>query len=120
MSPSDAAWQQLISALHASGRKAALAITGGGSGAARSALGGRTRSRHRPTRWPNDAVGAAALCAVPRFFQPDARGTRIAGAGRRRAQAASLGIRNLRHKRRQAAVGGRDSETPARAIRLEV
>ena len=33
MSPSDAAWQQLISALHASGRKTALAITGGGSGA---------------------------------------------------------------------------------------
>jgi hypothetical protein len=33
MTPSDAAWQQLISALHASGRKAALAITGGGSGA---------------------------------------------------------------------------------------
>jgi nicotinamide mononucleotide (NMN) deamidase PncC len=33
MSPSDTAWQQLISALHASGRKAALAITGGGSGA---------------------------------------------------------------------------------------
>jgi Cytidylyltransferase-like len=30
---SDAAWQQLISALHTSGRKAALAITGGGSGA---------------------------------------------------------------------------------------
>jgi nicotinamide mononucleotide (NMN) deamidase PncC len=33
MSPSDAAWQQLISAVHGSGRKAALAITGGGSGA---------------------------------------------------------------------------------------
>jgi nicotinic acid mononucleotide adenylyltransferase len=33
MTPSDTAWQQLISALHASGRKAALAITGGGSGA---------------------------------------------------------------------------------------
>jgi len=33
MSPSDAAWRQLISAMHASGRKAALAITGGGSGA---------------------------------------------------------------------------------------
>ncbi len=33
MNPSDAAQQQLISALHASGRKAALAITGGGSGA---------------------------------------------------------------------------------------
>ena len=33
MSPSDAAWQELIRALHGSGRKAALAITGGGSGA---------------------------------------------------------------------------------------
>lgn len=33
MAPPDAAWQQLISSLHASGRKAALAITGGGSGA---------------------------------------------------------------------------------------
>src|SRR5713101_450345 len=33
MSPPDTAWQQLISALHGSGRKAALAITGGGSGA---------------------------------------------------------------------------------------
>jgi Cytidylyltransferase-like len=33
MSPSDAARQQLISQLHASGRKAGLAITGGGSGA---------------------------------------------------------------------------------------
>jgi hypothetical protein len=33
MTPPDAAWQQLISTVHASGRKAALAITGGGSGA---------------------------------------------------------------------------------------
>jgi Cytidylyltransferase-like len=33
MSLSDAAWRQLISAIHASGPKAALAITGGGSGA---------------------------------------------------------------------------------------
>jgi hypothetical protein len=33
MSPLDAVWRQLIPALHASGRKAALAITGGGSGA---------------------------------------------------------------------------------------
>jgi Cytidylyltransferase-like len=33
MSPSHTAWQQLIPALHASGRKAALAITGGGTGA---------------------------------------------------------------------------------------
>src|SRR5215831_6131780 len=29
----NAKWQELIAALHASGRKAALAITGGGSGA---------------------------------------------------------------------------------------
>ena len=33
MSPPDLAWPQLISALHGSGHKAALAITGGGSGA---------------------------------------------------------------------------------------
>src|SRR5215510_18457 len=33
MSPLDAQWQQLITTIHASGRKAALAITGGGSGA---------------------------------------------------------------------------------------
>jgi hypothetical protein len=33
MSSSDAAWQQLIATLHGSGRKAALTITGGGSGA---------------------------------------------------------------------------------------
>jgi cytidylyltransferase-like protein len=33
MSPSDLAWSQLIAALHGSGHKAALAITGGGSGA---------------------------------------------------------------------------------------
>src|SRR5690242_21904246 len=33
MNQPDAGWQQLISVLHASGRKAALAITGGGSGA---------------------------------------------------------------------------------------
>src|SRR5665213_3362263 len=33
MSPSDAAWRQLISTVQASGPKAALAITGGGSGA---------------------------------------------------------------------------------------
>ncbi len=33
MTPPDAAWQHLISATHASGPKAALAITGGGSGA---------------------------------------------------------------------------------------
>src|SRR3954467_4568722 len=39
MSPSDAAWQNLISTLHGSGRKAALAITGGGSGAVGELLG---------------------------------------------------------------------------------
>ena len=41
MTPPDAAWYQLIAALHASGRKAALAITGGGSGA----IGELLRSR---------------------------------------------------------------------------
>src|SRR6202023_1226218 len=51
-----------------------------GRGYDRSALGGRTRSRHRPARWPNDAVCAAAPCAVPRFFQPVARGACVAGA----------------------------------------
>ena len=86
----------------------------------RSAPGGRTRSRHRPARWPNDAVGAAAPRAVAGFLQPDARRACVAGAGRRRAQAAAAGVRNLRHQRRQAAAGGRDGETPARAIRLEV
>src|SRR5215467_6493309 len=58
----------------------------GGRGYDRSALGGRTRSRHRPARRPNNAVGAAALCAVPRFLQPDARGACISCAGRRRAE----------------------------------
>jgi len=33
MGPSEVAWRRLISALHGSGRKASLAITGGGSGA---------------------------------------------------------------------------------------
>jgi hypothetical protein len=33
MKPADATWRHLISATHASGRKASLAITGGGSGA---------------------------------------------------------------------------------------
>src|SRR4051812_47343200 len=33
MSQSDAAWREFIPALHGSGRKAVLAITGGGSGA---------------------------------------------------------------------------------------
>ena len=57
---------------------------------------------------------------VARFIQPAARRACVAGAGRRRAQAAALGIRNLCHQRRQAAAGGRDGETAARAIRLEV
>jgi Cytidylyltransferase-like len=33
MSPADATWQQLIATVHGAGRKVALAITGGGSGA---------------------------------------------------------------------------------------
>ena len=60
------------------------------------------------------------LVLLPGSFNPMHDGTCVAGAGRRRAQAAALGVRNLRHQRRQAAAGGRDGETPARAIRLEV
>src|ERR1044072_6794528 len=45
MSLSHAAWQHLIAALHASGRKAALAITGGGSGAIGELLRGPGGSR---------------------------------------------------------------------------
>ena len=39
MSLSDSAWRALISATHTSGRKAALAITGGGTGAVGEVLG---------------------------------------------------------------------------------
>ena len=63
MSPSsDAAWQQLISALHASGRKAALAITGGGSGAVSELLRVPGGSRLLiEAQIPYDALALAAF-----------------------------------------------------------
>jgi hypothetical protein len=63
--PSDAAWQQLISTLHASGRKAALAITGAAVGRSASCFVSRglwllieRRSLRR-----NGACGVSRLCA---------------------------------------------------------
>src|SRR5262249_39676218 len=64
--------------------------------------------------------GAAARSAVARVLQPNARRTCVAGAGRRRAETTAVGVRNLRHERRQATAGGRNGAIPARAIRLEV
>ena len=62
MSPSDAAWQQLIPALHASGRKAALAITGGGSGAVGELLRVPGASRLLiEAQIPYDALALAAF-----------------------------------------------------------
>ncbi len=65
MSPLDAAWQQLISALHASGRKAALAITGGGSGAVGELLRVPGGSRLLiEAQIPYDALALAAYLGV--------------------------------------------------------
>ena len=61
-----------------------------------------------PNPMANDAIGAAARCVDARFFQPVARRACVAGAGRRRDQAAAVGVRNFCHQRRQAATGGRD------------
>src|ERR1700694_5074751 len=62
MSPSDAAWQQLISALHGSGRKTALAITGGGSGALGEVLCVRGGSRLLiEAQVPYDALALATF-----------------------------------------------------------
>jgi hypothetical protein len=62
MSPSDAGWRQLIPALHASGRKAALAITGGGTGAVGELLRVPGGSRLLiEAQVPYDALALAAL-----------------------------------------------------------
>jgi nicotinamide mononucleotide (NMN) deamidase PncC len=62
MNPSDAAWQQLIPALHSSGRKAALAITGGGSGAVSELLRVPGGSRLLiEAQVPYDALALATL-----------------------------------------------------------
>src|SRR5438105_13404095 len=91
MSPSsDAAWQQLVSALHASGRKAALAITGGGSGAVGELLRVPGGSRLLiEAQVPYDALALAAFLGFAPA-QACSSDTAIAMARTARARAASL------------------------------
>jgi hypothetical protein len=90
MSLSDAEWQQLISALHASGRKAALVITGGGSGAVGELLRVPGGSRLLiEAQVPYDALALAAFLgfAPAQACNSD---TAIAMARTARARAARL------------------------------
>src|SRR5580692_9630963 len=90
MRPSDAAWQQLISALHASGRKAALAITGGGSGAIGELLRVPGGSRLLiEAQVPYDALALAAFLGFAPA-QACSSDTAIAMARTARARAARL------------------------------
>src|SRR3981081_705875 len=90
MSPSDAAWQQLISTLHASGRKAALAITGGGSGAVGELLRVPGGSRLLiEAQVPYDALALAAFLGFAPA-QACSSDTAIAMAQTVRARAARL------------------------------
>jgi len=90
MSPSDAAWQQLISTLHASGRKAALAITGGGSGAVGELLRVPGGSRLLiEAQVPYDALALAAFLGFAPA-QACSSDTAIAMARTARARAARL------------------------------
>jgi hypothetical protein len=86
----DAAWQQLISTIHASGRKAALAITGGGSGAIGELLRVPGASRLLiEAQVPYDAQALEAFLG----FAPDqacSAETAIAMARSARAHAARL------------------------------
>ena len=90
MSPSDAAWRQLISALHGSGRKAGLAITGGGSGAVGELLrvpGGSRLLLEAKVPYDEQAL-AAFLGFAP--SQASSAETAIAMAQAARARAARL------------------------------
>jgi Cytidylyltransferase-like len=90
MSPSDAAWQQLISTLHASGRKAALAITGGGTGAVGELLRVPGGSRLLiEAQIPYDALALATFLGFPPA-QACSSDTAIAMAQTARARAARL------------------------------
>src|SRR5271169_5369773 len=90
MSPSDAAWQQLISTLHASGRKAALAITGGGSGAVGELLRVPGGSRLLiEAQVPYDALALATFLGFAPA-QACSSNTAIAMAQTARARAAKL------------------------------
>jgi hypothetical protein len=90
MSPPPAAWRQLISALHASGRKAALAITGGGSGAVGELL--RVPGGSRLLIEAQIPYGALALEAFLGFApaQASSADTAIAMARTARTRAARL------------------------------
>src|ERR1700726_2463259 len=90
MSPSDAAWRQLISALHRSGRKAALAITGGGSGAVGELLrvpGGSRLLIEAQIPYDEQALAAFLGFAPAQACSAD---TAIAMARTARARAAGL------------------------------
>jgi nicotinamide mononucleotide (NMN) deamidase PncC len=90
MSPSDAAWQHLISTLHASGRKAALAITGGGSGAVGELLrvpGGSRLLIEAQVPYDEQALAAFLGFAPAQACSSD---TAIAMAQNARARAARL------------------------------
>jgi nicotinic acid mononucleotide adenylyltransferase len=90
MIPPDAAWQQLISTLHASGRKAALAITGGGSGAVGELLRVPGGSRLLvEAQIPYDALALAAFLGFAPA-QACSSDTAIAMAQSARARAARL------------------------------
>jgi len=90
MSPSDAAWQQLISTLHGSGRKAALAITGGGSGAVGELLRVPGGSRLLiEAQVPYDALALATFLGFAPA-QACSSDTAIAMAQTARARAARL------------------------------
>src|SRR3984957_12335523 len=90
MTPSDAAWQKLISTVHASGRKAALAITGGGSGAIGELL--RVPGGSRLLIEAQVPYDAQALTAYLGFApeQASSADTAIAMARSARARAARL------------------------------
>jgi nicotinamide mononucleotide (NMN) deamidase PncC len=90
MSPSDAAWQQLISSVQASGRKAALAITGGGSGAIGELLrvpGGSRLLIEAQVPYDTQALSALLGFAPAQASSAD---TAIAMARSMRARAAKL------------------------------
>ena len=90
MGPSDAAWRQLISTVHASGRKAALAITGGGSGAIGELLRVPGGSRLLiEAQVPYDALALAAFLGFAPA-QASSADTAIAMARSARARAARL------------------------------
>ncbi len=90
MSPPDIAWRQLISAVHSSGRKAALAITGGGSGAISELL--RVPGGSRLLIEAQVPYDAQALATFLGFAPPQASSseTAIAMAQSVRTRAAGL------------------------------